>query len=137
MTRRHNEVRDAVGDLASLVWNPVRCEPVVKEAGHDEQGALVADLAIRGAGNPSVRAFLISGWWTQMLCHIMLVLPGMSYKHQRWTRSVSTPRLARIAEQVSPRFVCQLMGYLGRKQTFSFIACVNFYVLNGNDSLDQ
>ena len=44
MTRRHNEVRDAEGDLVSLVWNPVRPrEPVVKEAGDDEQGALVAD----------------------------------------------------------------------------------------------
>ena len=28
VTRRHNEVRDAVGDLASLVWNPVRHEPI-------------------------------------------------------------------------------------------------------------
>ena len=34
-------------------------------------------------------------------------------------------------------FVCQLMGYFGRKQIFSFIDCVNFYVLNGNDPLDQ
>ena len=68
--------------------------------------------------NPSVRAFLISGWWTQMLCHIILMLPGMSYKCQRWTRSASTPRLAWIKEQVLPQFVCQLMGYLGRRQTF-------------------
>ena len=48
VTRRHNKVRDAVGDLASLVWSPVRREPVVKEVGDDEQGALVADLAICG-----------------------------------------------------------------------------------------
>ena len=40
MTCRHNEVRDAVGDLVSFVWNPVRCEPIVKEAGDDEQGTL-------------------------------------------------------------------------------------------------
>ena len=48
MNRRHNEVRDALGDLFSLVWNPVRREPVVKETGDDKQGALVADLAISG-----------------------------------------------------------------------------------------
>ena len=53
-------------------------------------------------GNPSVWAFLISGWWTQILCHITLVLPRMSYEHQRWTRSASTHRLARIKEQVLP-----------------------------------
>ena len=52
VTHRHNEVRDAVGDLASLVWNPVRHEPIVKEAGDDEQGALAADLAIRGVWEP-------------------------------------------------------------------------------------
>ena len=34
------------------MWNPVRREPVVREAGHDEQGALVADLAIRGVWQP-------------------------------------------------------------------------------------
>ena len=52
VTRRRSEVRDAVGDLASLVWNPVRREPVVKEAGDDEQGALVANLAICGVWQP-------------------------------------------------------------------------------------
>ena len=36
VTCRHNEVQDAVGDLASLMWNPVRCAPIVKEVGDDE-----------------------------------------------------------------------------------------------------
>ena len=49
---RHNEVWGAVGDLASLLWNPVRHEPIVKEAGDDEQGSLVADLAICGVWQP-------------------------------------------------------------------------------------
>ena len=53
VTSRHSEVREAVGNLASLVWNPVRCEPIVNDAGRDdEQGALVADLAIRGVWQP-------------------------------------------------------------------------------------
>ena len=77
-------------------------------------------------GNPSVRAFLISGWWTQMLYHITLMLPRMSYKHQRWTRRTGIPRFARLKEQVLSRFACQLTDYLGRRQTFYFILCVNF-----------
>ena len=32
VTQCHNEVRDAFGDLASLAWNQVMKEPVVKEA---------------------------------------------------------------------------------------------------------
>ena len=54
--RRHNEVRDAVGDLASLVRNPVRREPIVKEAGSDDCGALIADLAICGVWQPQCEA---------------------------------------------------------------------------------
>ena len=72
---RHNEEWDTVGDLVSLVWNPVRHEPIVKEAGDDEQFALVADLAIHGVWQPQCEAFLISGWWTQTLCYINVVLP--------------------------------------------------------------
>ena len=32
MIQRHNEVRDAIGDLASLVYKEVICEPIVQEA---------------------------------------------------------------------------------------------------------
>ena len=39
-------MQDAVGDLASLVWNPVRREPIVKEDGDDEHGAFIAALAV-------------------------------------------------------------------------------------------
>ena len=53
--RRHNEVRDAFGDLASMLWHQVRCEPVVKES-DDESPALVADLAVRGVWLPQAEA---------------------------------------------------------------------------------
>ena len=55
VTRRHNEVHDAVGNLVSLVWNPVRRVPIVKEAGND-CGALIADLVIRGIWQPQCEA---------------------------------------------------------------------------------
>ena len=47
--QRHNEVRDALGDLASLAYKDVIREPIVQEA-NDACGipSLVADLSIRG-----------------------------------------------------------------------------------------
>ena len=49
MIQRHNEIRDALGDLASLVYKDVIREPIVQEA-NDACGipSLVADLSIRG-----------------------------------------------------------------------------------------
>ena len=49
VTLRHNEIRDAVGDLASILWKDVKREPVVKEP-DVEKGtpALIADLSARG-----------------------------------------------------------------------------------------
>ena len=55
VTRRHNEVRDAFGDLASLVWAPVVKEPVVRDgsAGAD---TLITDLCVRGVWEPQTKA---------------------------------------------------------------------------------
>ena len=49
MIQHHNEVRDALGDLASLVYKDVIREPIVQEA-NDACGipSLVVDLSIRG-----------------------------------------------------------------------------------------
>ena len=55
VTRRHNEVRDAFGDLSSLVWGPVHREPIVPEAS-DDSSALKADLAVRGVWQPQCDA---------------------------------------------------------------------------------
>ena len=54
VTRRHNEVCDAFGDLSSLVWGPVHCEPVVQEASDDSHGVLKADLAVHGIWQPHI-----------------------------------------------------------------------------------
>ena len=55
VTRRHNEVRDAFGDLASLVWSPVVKEPVVNDgsAGAD---TLIADMCVRGVWEAQTEA---------------------------------------------------------------------------------
>ena len=53
--RRHNEVRDAFGDLASLVWSPVIKEPVVRD-GSTGADTLIADLCVRGVWEPQTEA---------------------------------------------------------------------------------
>ena len=50
--QRHNEIRDAIGDLAALVWGPVRHEPIVKDAQDDSGEVLIADLSVRGVWLP-------------------------------------------------------------------------------------
>ena len=47
VTGRYNEVRDAFGDLASLVCTPVVKEPVVYN-GYAGADTLIADLCVRG-----------------------------------------------------------------------------------------
>jgi len=54
-SHRHNEVRDAFGDLASLVWSPVTKELIVcdNSAGAD---TLIAYLCIHGVWKPQTEA---------------------------------------------------------------------------------
>ena len=57
VTQHHNEVRDVIGDLASVVFKEVVKEPVVQEA-NDAEGvpSLIADLSIRGVWQPQTVA---------------------------------------------------------------------------------
>ena len=48
MTQRHNEVRDVICDLVSMVWGQVIREPVVCDSIDSSNSALVADIGIRG-----------------------------------------------------------------------------------------
>ena len=52
VSRRHNEIRDAIGDLTSLVWGNVVREPVVCDKSTSSDGTLVADLCVRGVWVP-------------------------------------------------------------------------------------
>eukprot|EP01068_Selenidium_serpulae_P010606 Selendium_serpulae@DN5499_c0_g1_i6.p1 len=57
--RRHNEVRDALGDLCSLAWGrQIVREPVIREAGEDGKGELRADLMVRGIWSPQGAALI-------------------------------------------------------------------------------
>ena len=58
VTLRHNEVRDALGDIASMAYKDVVREPIVREA-NDSLGmpALIADLGVRGVWQPQTELF--------------------------------------------------------------------------------
>ena len=53
--RRHNEIRDCLGDMAALVWPKVIREPVVREGdpASDDPG-LRLELGVRGVWQPQV-----------------------------------------------------------------------------------
>ena len=54
--QRHNEIRDAIGDLAALAWGQVRLETVVTEAEDQQSETLIADLCVRGVWLPQAEA---------------------------------------------------------------------------------
>uniref|UniRef100_A0A1X7UI80 Uncharacterized protein n=1 Tax=Amphimedon queenslandica TaxID=400682 RepID=A0A1X7UI80_AMPQE len=57
VTRQHNEVRDAFGDLASMAWSNVVKEPVVRDANcSTNTSALVVNLSVRGLWVPQSEA---------------------------------------------------------------------------------
>jgi len=57
IVQRHNEIKDAVGDLAAMVWGQVRREPVVSDALVNQTGeTLIADLSVRGVWLPQAEA---------------------------------------------------------------------------------
>jgi len=52
----HNEVCDAFGDLALLVWSPVLKEPVVCDGSAGNPDTVIADLCIHGVWQPQTKA---------------------------------------------------------------------------------
>ena len=59
VTQRHNEIRDALGDLVAMGYKEVLREPIVREADDSaESPALIADLSERGLWQPLTVALL-------------------------------------------------------------------------------
>ena len=56
--QRHNEIRDALGDLASIAYKEVLREPVIREPNvQNNVPALVADLSVRGVWQSQTTTF--------------------------------------------------------------------------------
>ena len=57
MVQRHNEIRDIIYNLTSLVFNQVTREPVIQDRSDDPpQEALVTDIKARGVWQPQATA---------------------------------------------------------------------------------
>ena len=57
VVQRHNDVRDAIGDMASRIWNQEKKEAIVKEADGESQSlALIAGLAVWDVWKYQVKA---------------------------------------------------------------------------------
>ena len=57
--QRHNEIRDAIADVSSMVWGQVKREPVVREGDTTTDTlALIADVGIRGVWMPQELALI-------------------------------------------------------------------------------
>ena len=48
MSLRHDEIRDLLCELSSIVWNNVVREPIIQESSTNLSEGLIADLAVRG-----------------------------------------------------------------------------------------
>ena len=57
ITQRHNEVWDALGDIAALAYRDVVRDPIVRESDESRGiNALVAELRVRGVWQPQTAA---------------------------------------------------------------------------------
>ena len=57
IVQRHNEIRNAIGDLAAMVWGQVRREPIVSDSTIEPVGeTLVVDLSVRSVWLPQAEA---------------------------------------------------------------------------------
>jgi len=55
VSRRHNEVQDALGEVASLIWSPVTKKPIVHNSSEGVD-ALITDFCVCGAWEPQTKA---------------------------------------------------------------------------------
>ena len=59
VTQSHNEIRDVIGDLASLVYKEVLIEPIMQEANDAGVPSQIADLSIRGVWQPQITCMVL------------------------------------------------------------------------------
>ena len=107
VTQRHNEVCDAFSDLASLAWNQVVKEPIVRKASQlSHNPALVTDFSARGVWTPQSEALVDIDTDARTYCSRspMDVLSAAEEEKKR-----STNLLVMIGGCFSHHYVSQLM----------------------------
>ena len=111
VTQRHNEVRDALGDLAALGYREVVPERIVCD-GDNDSPALIADLGVRGVWIPQGEAlFDVRVVDTDAASYVnrsvSTVLASAEEEKKRKYLSAAELRHASL-----PLLLCQLMGHL-------------------------
>ena len=116
VTQHHNDVRDALGDLASIVFNNVLKEPVVQEA-NTRYGTsdLIADISIRELWQPLTVALLDvdTDAPSYMYCNTVTVLSTAEQEKKRKKNSAPEVQWASFTP-----FVVSTDEMLGRKANF-------------------
>ena len=87
VTQRHNEIRDALGDIASMAFKEVVREPIVKEANIAlNSPALVANLGVRGIWKTQTEALFDISVIDTMLDHMSQEVLNLYLNRQRGRR---------------------------------------------------
>ena len=121
VTQRRNEVRDVIGDLASVVYKEVVKVPVVQEA-NDAEGvpSQIADLSIRGVWQPQTVALFDVD--TDAPSHSKrVVTAALSLQLRKKRRNTQKQQL--FAEPPSHVLLCQLMESWSRSKFFCGTPC--------------
>ena len=116
VTQRHNEIRDALGDLAAMGFKEVLREPVVRESDNSLGiPALIADLSVRGVWQPqTVALFDVRVVDTDAQSYLSRSVDTiLSSAEQEKKRKYSEAVEARRAS-FTP-FVMSVDGFLGRE----------------------
>ena len=116
VTQRHNEIRDVIGDLASLVYKEVVKEPIVQEV-NDAEGvpSLIADQSIRSVWQPkTVALFDVHVTDTDTLLHSQRVVTAVLFSaEEEKKKKYSEAAALRRASFTS--LVVSVDGVLGRE----------------------
>ena len=119
VTQRLNEVRDVIGDLASVVFKEVVKEPVVQET-NDAEGvpSLIADLSIRGVWQPQTVALLdVRVTDTDAPSYSQRVVSAILSSAEEAKKMKYSEAAALCRASFTP-FVVSVDGVLGREASF-------------------
>jgi hypothetical protein len=119
ITQRHNEVRDALGDIAAMAYNEVVKEPIVREA-DEARGitALFADLGVRGVWQPQSEAlFDVRVVDTDAQSYVQRSVSAVLATAEREKKRKYTQATEARHASFSP-FVLSVDGFLAREARF-------------------
>ena len=118
VTQCHNEVRDVIGDLASVVLKEVVKEPVVQEANNVEGvPSLIADLSIRVWQPLTVALFDVRVTDTDVPTYSQRVVSAILSSAEE-AKKTTYSEAAALRRASFTQFVVSVDGVLGQEASF-------------------